>query len=58
MELLGPAWGYFWREESPYVISAALLLAALLWTPLQTSGRELGIIRWAAAVAAQRGSPS
>ncbi|MBE7420942.1 MAG: mechanosensitive ion channel [Zoogloeaceae bacterium] len=31
MELMGPAWAYFWREESPYAISAALLLAALPW---------------------------
>jgi len=30
--LLQPAWEFFWREESPYVVSAALLLAALLWS--------------------------
>ena len=29
--LLQPAWGYYWREDSPYLICAALLLALLLW---------------------------
>lgn len=30
-EWLEPAWIFFWRGESPYVISAVVLIGALLW---------------------------
>jgi small-conductance mechanosensitive channel/CRP-like cAMP-binding protein len=41
-ELLQPAWAFFWREESPYVVSAALLLAALLWHLRPADRRSVG----------------
>lgn len=41
-ELLQPAWTFFWREESPYVMSAALLLAALLWHLRPADRRSVG----------------
>ncbi|MBI4988401.1 MAG: mechanosensitive ion channel [Rhodocyclales bacterium] len=37
-----PAWAFFWREESPYVVSAALLLAALLWHLRPADRRSVG----------------
>ena len=41
-ELLQPAWDFFWREESPYVVSAALLLVALLWHLRPADRRSVG----------------
>jgi small-conductance mechanosensitive channel/CRP-like cAMP-binding protein len=41
-ELMLSAWGFFWREESPYVVSAALLLAALLWHLRPADRRSVG----------------
>ncbi len=41
-ELLGAAWRYFWREESPYVAAAALALAALLWQRRPGDRRSVG----------------
>lgn len=41
-ELLQLAWGYFWREESPYVVSGALLLAMLLWILRPADRRSVG----------------
>lgn len=40
--LLQSAWPYFWREESPYVVSAALLLGALLWLLRPADRRSVG----------------
>jgi small-conductance mechanosensitive channel/CRP-like cAMP-binding protein len=40
--VLLPAWAFFWREESPYVVSAALLLAALLWHLRPADRRSVG----------------
>ncbi len=40
--MLQPAWSFFWREESPYVVSAALLLAALLWHLRPADRRSVG----------------
>lgn len=37
-----PVWDFFWREESPYVVSAALLLAALLWAWRPADRRSVG----------------
>ncbi|MBM3392555.1 MAG: mechanosensitive ion channel [Betaproteobacteria bacterium] len=37
--LLQGAWGFFWREELPYVMAAALALAVLLW-PLRPADRR------------------
>ena len=37
-----PVWEFFWREESPYVVSAALLLAALLWAWRPADRRSVG----------------
>jgi small-conductance mechanosensitive channel len=42
MDVLQPAWAYFWREESLYVISAALLLGALLWLLRPSDRRSVG----------------
>jgi small-conductance mechanosensitive channel/CRP-like cAMP-binding protein len=39
LALLQGAWGFFWREELPYVMAAALALAALLW-PLRPADRR------------------
>ena len=40
--LLDPAWTYFWREESPYVVAAAVALAALLWQLRPADRRSVG----------------
>lgn len=40
--LLASAWGYFWREESPYVVGAALALAGLLWHFRPADRRSVG----------------
>lgn len=37
-----PVWDFFWREESPYVVSAALLLAGLLWALRPGDRRSVG----------------
>ena len=41
-ELLPAAWRYFWREELPYVASAALGLTLLLWYLRPADRRSLG----------------
>lgn len=41
-ELQQQAWAFFWREESPYVVSSALLLAALLWHLRPADRRSVG----------------
>jgi small-conductance mechanosensitive channel/CRP-like cAMP-binding protein len=41
-DLLQPAWNVFWQEASPYVMSAALLLVALLWRLRPTDRRSVG----------------
>jgi small-conductance mechanosensitive channel/CRP-like cAMP-binding protein len=40
--LLQSGWSYFWREESPYVVSVALALAALLWQLRPADRRSVG----------------
>ena len=37
-----PVWDFFWREESPYVVSTALLLAGLLWALRPGDRRSVG----------------
>jgi small-conductance mechanosensitive channel/CRP-like cAMP-binding protein len=41
-EMLQAAWGYFWRDESPYVVGAALALAVLLWHFRPADRRSVG----------------
>lgn len=41
-ELWQAAWTYFWREEMPWVLGAAAVLAALLWRFLATDRRSIG----------------
>ncbi len=36
------AWPYFWREEVPYVLATAAVLAALLWQLLPQDRRSVG----------------
>ncbi|CAG0969545.1 Mechanosensitive channel MscK [Rhodocyclaceae bacterium] len=42
IDLLPLAWTYFWREETPYVASAALILAAALWYLRPGDRRSIG----------------
>jgi small-conductance mechanosensitive channel/CRP-like cAMP-binding protein len=42
IETLPAAWAHFWRDETPYALSAALILAAMLWPLRPLDRRSVG----------------